>query len=105
MIDDFDFEATQDDKPIAYIRGHVDDQASVRSANITQIRVEDALQSRGIGSQLICSFEDWCRANNISEIYGWIQSTDFEAARAFYERNGFSVDQNSYGDFEIYKEL
>ncbi|MGZ5282743.1 MAG: GNAT family N-acetyltransferase [Bacteroidia bacterium] len=45
-------------------------------------------KEKGVSAKLLSTALDWCKANNISKIYlGTIDV--FEAAMAFYEKNGF----------------
>lgn len=56
-------------------------------AYITNFYVQDSARGRGIGSRLLTTALDWCKAREVHSVILW----PTEKSRSLYERHGFAV--------------
>lgn len=68
-----------------------------------KIEVYDSYQRLGIGQVLLNVFEHYCVTNNIDNVEGKYYPSN-AAAIKFYQKNGYSVTNETYGK-EIFKSL
>ena len=77
------------------INGMVTINKKLKKAEIGLIAVDNKAQSKGIGSQLLQSVENWALKQNLENICVATQEENYNACR-FYEKNNYKISEKTY---------
>jgi GNAT superfamily N-acetyltransferase len=85
--------ALENKKIIGYIAGGITKQESYRTieklAEAENMFILEDFRNKGVGSELLDKFVDWCKSKNVNRIKV-ISSSANSKSISFYNKNGFS---------------
>jgi len=77
------------------INGMVTINKKLKKAEIGLIAVDNKVQSKGIGTQLLQSVENWALKHNLENICVETQEENYNACQ-FYEKNNYKISDKTY---------
>ena len=77
------------------INGMVTINKKLKKAEIGLIAVDNKAQSKGIGTQLLQSVENWALKQNLENICVATQEENYNACQ-FYEKNNYEISDKTY---------